>query len=316
VFNSPRLLAVSTIILWSFGSLLSRLIAIQSEFTLLAISFFFTFLTILIYLVSSRNFSFSQFRNVRPGFWLIGPLGYFVYSVAYIQSSRTFDSISETTILNSTWPIFTVIFSDLFFHKIKRSRTTLWLDVLGIGLGFTAIIVLVTGGNFAAIQLDPKGIFWGLLAGVTYGLFGAYSGSIHNDEDQKIFLFISISISLLLILIPAAIELQQLKRLSLLDIAAAFGLGALLDGLGYIYWTRAIQLSKKNNTRISTIASLMFILPFINLYIVRLTLRESQLSQPFFIASLILLLISTAIIQRAEEIPSFFARVIKHLLGS
>jgi len=315
VFNSPRLLAVSTIILWSFGSLLSRIIAIQSEFVLLAVSFFFTFLTLLIYLVSSRTFSISQFRSTRLGFWIIGPLGYFVYSVGYNQSSRTFDSISETTILNSTWPIFTVIFSDLFFHKIKKSRATKWLDALGIGLGFTAIIVLVTGGNFTAIHLDPIGILWGLIAGVTYVLFGAYSGSI-NNEDQKLFLFISISVSLLLILIPAAIELQRMERLSLLDIGAAFGLGALLDGVGYIFWTRAIRLSKKNNIRISTIASLMFILPFINLYIVRLTLHENQLSQPFFVVSLILLLISTVIIQRAEDIPSLFSRYKKHLLGS
>jgi drug/metabolite transporter (DMT)-like permease len=303
--NNPILLAIFTLILWSFGSLLSRLVAIQSQFVLLSISFLFSFLTLLLYLINSKQFSVSYFRKIPIGYLIIGPLGYFVYSVAITQSSRAFQGISETTILNNTWPIFTVLFSELVFNKSIKPKMTRFFEGVGIIFGLLSIIALVTKGDLSAIKLDPLGILWGLLAGFSYGLFGAYSGTIEK-EQQKVFLFVSISISLLLLSIPAALEIGKINGLTFKDIFIAFAMGCLLDELGYILWTRAIWLSKESKIRISKVASMMFFLPFTNLLIVRIFFQEDQLSQPFFIASLIMILISTFIIQKASDLSNYF----------
>jgi len=309
--SAPTLLTLITIMLWSFGSLLSRLVAIQSQFVLLSLSFFFSFIIMLIYVVFSKEITFDSFRKIPAAYFIIGPLGYFVYSVAITQSSRAFDSISETTILNNTWPVFTVLFADLFLIKAKKSRAARGIEGLGIFMSFLSVIILVSGGNFASLQLEIRGILWGLLAGISYGLFGAYSGIVNRDE-QKVFLFTAIALSLLLISIPAAIESRHSGPLTVLDIAVAFSMGALLDGLGYILWTRAIRLSKERKTRVSTIASLMFFLPFINLAIVRFVLDEQQLFQPYFMLSLILILGSTYLIQKAAWIAKHLSRFLQY----
>lgn len=261
----------------------------------------------LIYVILSKEISLASFQKIPAVYFLIGPLGYFVYSVAITQSSRAFDSISETTILNNTWPVFTVLFADLFLIKAKRSRTVRFIEGLGIILGLLSVIILVSGGNFASLQLEIRGILWGLLAGISYGFFGAYSSTMSRDE-LKVYLFTAIAVSMVLISIPAVIESRHTDPLTVLDIAIAFSMGVLLDGLGYILWTSAIRLSKERKTRVSNIASLMFFLPFINLAIVHFVLDEQQLYQPFFILSLLLILASTYLIQKA-------ALVAKHLSG-
>lgn len=299
--STPTNLTLMTIFLWSFGSLLSRLVAIQSQFVLLSLSFFFSFIIMLFYMILSKDISLASFRNIPAAYFIIGSLGYFVYSVAITQSSRSFNSISETTILNNTWPVFTVLIADFFFTRAKKNTLTRGVEGLGIFLSFLSVVILVSGGNFSSLQLDVRGILWGLLAGVSYGLFGAYSGT-KNELEQKIFLFTAISVSVLLISIPAAIESRYTNPLTVQDIAVAFSMGALLDGLGYILWTRAIRLSKERQTRVSSIASLMFFLPFINLAIVHFVLDERVLLQPYFIASLILILCSTYLIQKATSV--------------
>ena len=293
--SSPTILTLTTILLWSFGSLLARLVAMQSAFVLLAISFLFSFITILIYLLVSRQISFSWFRKLPFLHLLIAPLGYFVYAVAINQSSRAFDSISETTILNNTWPIFTVLFSELFSAHTKPGITRLF-EAAGILLGFFAILNLVTGGHYSLIQLNLPGVLWGLLAGVSYGLFGAYSGTL-TDRDQKGFLLLAIFMSVVLIIPPALIEMGRVAPITPKDLLAAFAMGALLDGVGYILWTRAIRISRERESRIATIASLMFLLPFLNLIWVNLFLKENKLTQSFFLISLMLLVISNLVIQ-------------------
>lgn len=305
--NAPTSLTLITILLWSFGSLLSRLVAIQSQFVLLSLSFFFSFSIMLIHVLLSKEITLASFRKIPAAYLLIGPLGYFVYSVAITQSSRAFDSISETTILNNTWPVFTVLFADLFLIKTRKPKAIRCVEALGILLSFLSVVILVSGGNFASLQLEIRGILWGLLAGISYGLFGAYSGVINRDE-QKVFLLTAIALSLLLISVPALIESRHTNPLTVLDIVVAFSMGALLDGLGYILWTSAIRLSKERKAQVSTIASLMFFLPFINLAIVRFVLDEQQLYQPYFILSLVLILASTYLIQKATPIA-------KHLSG-
>jgi drug/metabolite transporter (DMT)-like permease len=119
---------------------------------------------------------------------LVGPFGYFVYSAALNLSYRNFDSASETTVLNYTWPVFTVIFTQLVFKGLTRKdRLVRMIEWLGIGLGFLSVIVLASRGEFnLLVEPNLPGIGWGLLAGASYGFFSAYSGTV-SRERQSIF---------------------------------------------------------------------------------------------------------------------------------
>jgi drug/metabolite transporter (DMT)-like permease len=301
--NNPRFLALFTILLWSFGAYLTRLIALRSQFLLLALAFFFAFITLLVVnLIQHRGFSFLNRAHLKLGFLLFGPLGYFVYSVSYNQSSRSYNSISETTILNYTWPVFTIIFTDLVFNKkSNRSGTFRAVEATGILLGFASIVILATRGNPASFQVNLPGIFWGLLTGLSYGIFSAYSSTVDEDR-QGVFLLTATLASLVFITGFALGEMSMLNALTLKDVAAAFALGGLLDGIGYTTWTRANRLAHQQRVDISSIASLMLVLPFTSLLIVSLLLGESQILQPYFIASLALILISSIICQKTGVI--------------
>lgn len=113
--NNPKLLTLATIILWSFGPFLGRLISFKSQFVLLCLSFSFTFLTMLIFTYSSskREF-FEKIKSISIQYLLIGLCGYYIYWLSFIQSFRAFNSGSEATVLNYTWPIFTIFLQNYF----------------------------------------------------------------------------------------------------------------------------------------------------------------------------------------------------------
>lgn len=116
LFKSPYLLASATIVVWSFGAYLTRLVSLRSQFLLIALAFFFTSLVFGVHFTyQAKKQDVSLLRSFRPAFIIWGPLGYFLYTVPQIQSFRAFGSASEATILNYTWPFFTVIFTSLLF---------------------------------------------------------------------------------------------------------------------------------------------------------------------------------------------------------
>ena len=300
--NNPKLLALITIVFWSFGPFLSRLIAIKSQFILLSLSYIFTFLTILGYCIYEyKKKFFLKIKATWVKGLLVGPFGYFIYSVSLIQSYRVFNSASETTILNYTWPIFTVIFTELFFRKKTRKSSSLQIiEVAAIILGFLSVIVLASKGNIALLKiLNIKGFGWGLLSGISYGIFSSYSGTISKDE-QSAFLFSSISFSLILMLILSVPELNLIETFTTNDLLIVATLGCLLNGIGYITWTASNRLAREKNISISTVASLMFVLPLLSLVIISALLKETQLFQPYFIVSLFLIILSGVLSQKAE----------------
>jgi drug/metabolite transporter (DMT)-like permease len=139
------------------------------------------------------------------------------------------------------------------------------------------------------------------LAGISYGLFSAFSSTV-SSKDHSVFLLASILSSWILIIILSYPELDQVRSLSIFDIMIAAALGALLNGVGYISWTRANRLAKISNVNISSIASIMYLVPLLSLVIVAILLGEELLFQFYFIFSLILVIASSIICQKIASI--------------
>jgi drug/metabolite transporter (DMT)-like permease len=308
--KDPKKLAFLTIAFWSFGSYLARLMAVKSQFLLVTISYIFTLLVFLIYCVSVyKNLFFDKVkRNIKKGF-LVGPFGYFIYSAALMQSYRAFDNASETTILNYTWLIFTVIFSDLFFRKdCRTSRILRLIEAFGIALGFMSIVILATQGRITSLDsLNIKGLAWGSLAGISYGFFSAFSSTV-DQEDQSAFLFTSILASTLWMGIFSIQEIDLISGITLNDLTIVAVRGCFLNGAGYITWTSANRIAREKGVSISSIASLMFLLPLLSLIIIAILLKENSLLKKYFLVSLVLIILSGYISQRSETIADLIEK--------
>ncbi len=306
--RNPKFYVFLTIILWSFGSLLTRLISIDSQFISLTLLFFFTFLffTIFYYFQNKKDF-FIKLKQLKISYLFFGLFGYFFYYLGLVQSFHLFKSASETTILNYTFPIFTIIFTDLFFRVYTpKSKSIKIIEYFGIFIGFLAVIILATNGNIATLHLtNTPALLWGLVAGISYGLYSAYSSSVPS-ENQSIFLLNSIFSSLIFSVFIAIPQINILHKVTSKDYFITALLALVVNGLGYITWTKANRFAKEKNISISEIASFLFILPILNLLIITIVLKENFLFQPFFLITLICILLSSLLCQK----PEFFVKLV------
>ena len=166
--NSPRLLAIITIIIWSFGGIAAKQISVKSEYLFVALSFSFTFLTFLTWLFITKRYQLmAQIKLFKPQFLFFGLFGYAIYWICMIQSFRNFSSASGPIVLNYTWPLFTVLFSELVFKtsmtvQINKSYTRA-ISYFGLLIGVFGVVVLAGKGDLSLLHIDsPRGILWGL----------------------------------------------------------------------------------------------------------------------------------------------------------
>jgi len=301
--KNPRWLALVTIAFWSFASLLSRLIAARSRFALVGLSFAFTALALIAYAwISQGRFPLADRRIWRIKYLALGSLGYFWYTTSLNQCYRTNDAATEPTLLNYTWPLFTVLFTRLLQRAQFRVRGAATIEALGIGAGFLSVALVATGGDLAQVRLaNLPGVAWGLFAGATYGLFGAYSSAVPQDEHSA-FLLASILASCLLIAPLAATERNLWAQLRWADVATTAALGCVLNGVAYITWTRANRRVYELGQSVSGIASMTLALPLLNLLWVAVFFHETAVLRPVVILSAGLIVVSMVLCQRAESV--------------
>lgn len=173
---------------------------------------------------------------MRLGEWrfvAFGLLGYFVYWLGVSQSYRAYDGVAEPTVLNYTFPVFTVLFTELLFRRRgRRSFVAYAVEGVGVALAFLSMVLMVTGGNPAQLGVaNPTGLLWGLLGGASYGLFSAYSSTVPRDR-QLVSLVYASGTSVLAMGVLAVRFLPNLADLTLRDWLIVLGLGLGVDGIG------------------------------------------------------------------------------------
>ena len=298
--NNPKFFAIATVILWSAFAPLAKAVS-KSEYLHISFSFFFTLVTFSIVLsIGSGPSPWRRIRNMKPAYWIYGSFGYFFYWMGLIQSFRQFSSASGTTVLNYTWPIFTVLFTELIFRRTRKSRIYRLVESLGIGLGFAAVVVLATRGDVLSFEITHiKGLLWGLFAGSTYGFFSAYSGTVRR-EDHGLFLMISALASFILMVPFALTEIELLRAFTYKDFILVAVLGSAVDGGGYFLWTSANLVAREQDVDISAVSSLVFFLPLISVVIVSVVLGEGEIFKAYFAVTLVLLIAGSILCQKTQ----------------
>lgn len=309
--QNPKILAIITVLLWSFSIPLARFISLSSPYLLFSISFA---CALMIFLLRARsiygNQLFSRIRAIPAQYYFIGVLGYYAIWLGNTKSFQSFDSASETTVLNYTWLVFTVLFSQLIFNRPKRVTTEVIVRNTGILLCFFAVYVLAMEGNIGGFNYaNSHGIFWGLAGGASYGFFSAYSMRV-PEKDHILFLLAAVFSGLVLMVLTYLIGTKNvvadLSDIRFQDILFALAIGVFVDAFGYMTWTRALQLARIRSIDISKLASIVFVLPVTSLSLVFLVFREAAIFKSYFLLSLVLLLFGIWLAQRS----AFFTRLL------
>jgi drug/metabolite transporter (DMT)-like permease len=311
------LYALATVALWSVGATLAKTISGSEPLLVILLSFSFAALVyaVQIWVQQGRKGLFMSIKAIPWRWWVIGPFGYFFYWLGFLNSFRSFaaysGTASETTVLNYTWPIFTLIFSALLLDRNRRTdRLALMVEYAAIGLAFGGVYLLATNGRMMQVGNVP-GILWGLLAGASYGLFSAYSRTV-EARAQSAFLLVSVLASLpltgglLLVqqLQPEAIPLQLSARM--VGLAALSGL--LIDGLGYLLWTRALITSVEEGVPLGRIAAVVYVLPLLSLGVVGLWFGETRLFDADVALATLLVLSGAVVSQHSGRIAGWISR--------
>ena len=254
----------------------------------------------------------SRIRSIPIQYYFMGVLGYYAIWLGNVKSFQSFDAAAETTVLNYTWLVFTVLFSQAIFNRPKVLTVDVVVSNLGILICFIAVYLLAMEGNIRGFNYaNTSGILWGLFGGAAYGFFSAYSTRI-KEENHALFLLAAVASGLIMMLLTYFISTENimadLMAIRFQDILFAIAIGVFVDAFGYITWTRALQLARLQLIDISRLASLVFVLPLTSLMLVFLVFRETTILKPYFIVVLILLIIGVLLAQRSSFVAGIFKK--------
>lgn len=307
--KNPRILLLLPIVFWSFGTLLGRLLSIKAPFLMNEISMIFAFISLLLYcaVIYKKTF-WIEVKGFDKRYLFFGLFGFGIYFLSSAMSFRAYNSASETNILNYTWPVFTVLFTNIIFRREKRSVLMHVTEAIAVLLGFFSVVVLATKGNILAFDFSNiPGLIWGLIAGASYGFYGSYSSTVPLKKNP-IFLLSGVFSSIVLALPLALSELNLAGSFDFRDLAYAFVCGSIVTVLGEVGWTLANRVAYEQKVNVSSIASLVLVLPVTSTVLIFLVLKEGTLLEPYFALSLVLILLSSVISQKSEDISGWLRR--------
>jgi len=205
--------------------------------------------------------------------WLIsfrlGMLNPFLY---YLVLFKAYDLLpaQQAQPINHTWAItLTLLSIPLLKQKIGR------MQVLAIFVSYLGVLVISTRGNLLAMHFDSS-------AGVGLALFSTLIWAfywIYNAKDSRepiIGLFLNFCCALPCIACYV-LFVHGFRMIDLPGILGAAYIGVFEMGVAYVFWLKAMKLTKDT----ARIANLIFICPFLSLVFIRFLVGEEILPATF-----------------------------------
>lgn len=285
-FGEIRLYVIISVILWAFAGTLLGMMARSNIFAILSISFLASSVFNLIMVRSREKYRTAAFR---PSFKAVmyGLSGYLIYNLCFGLAIIAYGNATEPTILNYTWPFFTVLFTVLFYKR-QKAGLSFYVSTM---LGFGGVILLASKGDLTSIELDRSafGLIAGVGTGLSYGLFSAFSSSVAQAAQPK-FLLLATLLSFIGML-AFAFYFHGITAFDMpaSDFILALIYGLLLDSLGHVFWTRVQALTAERKEDLNAAVSLVYYLPLLSLSLIAIFLKEDQLFQPFMLGALLLI---------------------------
>lgn len=197
---------------------------------------------------------------------ILGLLNPFLYYLILFKAYSLIPA-QEALTLNYSWAVMVVILSvPLLKQKIN------FLSFLAIIISFLGVIIIATHGKLNEISFsDPLGVSLAMSSSLVWALYWILN--VKNNRDEIFQLFLNFLFGTIFILIYF-ITFHHFRLLSFHSIIASAYIGFFEMGITFYLWLKALKSSQKT----AYVANLIFLSPFISLFIISLVLRENILS--------------------------------------
>jgi len=189
--------------------------------------------------------------------------------------------------LNFTWAItLTLLSVPLLKHKLTKR------DLIAILLGYTGVVFISFSGKSITGELNLLGIFLAMISTIIWALYWLLNAKDQRPPIHKLFQSFLFSVPILMVLMifvdgfPDSINSKQLMAIAYVGIFEM--------GLAFICWQLAIHYIDK----VSRISTLIFLAPFVSLFIINSILGEPLFATTFIGLGLIVFGIS---LQQSEK---------------
>jgi drug/metabolite transporter (DMT)-like permease len=262
------LLAIIAILFWStMSSAFTITLRSADPLNLLLYSSFVSaiVLFILILMQGKMNLLLKSGRKQLLFSASLGLLNPFLYYVVLFKA-YTLLKAQEAGTLNYFWPIMLVLLSiPLLKQKINL------ISILAIFISFAGLIIISTRGNILSLDFsNPLGVGLAVGSALLWALFWIFNIKDKRDEVIKIFLNICFGFIYILILV---LSTSSFKILPMEGIAGSVYIGLFEMGITYVLWLKALKLSSTT----ARVSNLVYLSPFIALFIIRLAVGETIL---------------------------------------
>ncbi|MCD4745247.1 MAG: DMT family transporter [Bacteroidales bacterium] len=201
---------------------------------------------------------------------ILGFLNPFLYYIVLIKAYSLLKA-QEAGVLNYTWPIVLVILSiPILKQKIGLK------SIFAIIISFLGIIIISTQGNILALNFSNiKGVVLAVGSAFIWALFWIYNIKDKRDENCKILLnfifgFLYIFITILVF--------SEFALPSINGIISVIYIGLFEMGITFVIWLKALKLSSTT----AKVSNLIYLCPFISLFIIHFAVGEKILISTIF----------------------------------
>ncbi|MEK7553649.1 MAG: DMT family transporter [Patescibacteria group bacterium] len=276
--SKSLLFVFACVILWAFIPVVSRFGQSNLDnYQFLFWSSLLSFIVLLLSIIFSGKV--SEFKNYsKKEFFIalgLGFLGTFLYYLLLYFGYANAEGL-EVLVIQYAWPIFIVIFS-FFFLKEKIALR----NIIAIILGFIGVFVVLTKGNFLAVNLSNLSTdFIVLFAASIFGLFSVLSKKVNFEPFSATTLFF---LSATLFSFIAMLLFSHFAMPSKNELIPILGNGIFINGFSYILWLKGLSYAKA-----SFVAPFVFLTPILAAILIVLFFQEIFL--PVYLLGLILVI--------------------------
>lgn len=200
----------------------------------------------------------------RPLFYLlaglINPIAYYLV----LFGAYSLLPGSQAQPINYTWAISLTILSAIFLKRAIRP-----VDAVACLLGYFGVLIIATQGNLTSFQFDSGlGVLLALLSTFLWAAYWIINAKSEVDSTVSLTLSFCIATVLLWAFAGHSVDFSKLNGIA---IGAVVYIGLFEMGITFLFWSKAMKLA----TNTSVIANLIFLSPFISLWLLHFIRGET-----------------------------------------
>jgi drug/metabolite transporter (DMT)-like permease len=194
---------------------------------------------------------------------VLGFLNPFLYYTVLLEAYNRLPA-QEAQALNYIWAVMLVLLAIPILKQKPRLR-----DISGVLVSFCGAVVIAFRGDFSKMQFqEPVGVSLALISTLIWALFWLYNVKDRRDEVVKLFwIFV---FGFMYILIFTIFRGEFVLPVGKALLGAAY-VGSFEMGITFILWLLALQ--KASST--ARVTNLIFLTPFLSLFIIHGVLKEA-----------------------------------------